>query len=118
MLIVEDNQRMRQLLRRLVNDLADEVIECSDACDALAAYAASQPDWVLMDVVMPGMDGITATRHIKAAFPKANVVIITDYGDAQLRAAARAAGACGYVLKEDLLALRAILSRHGSESIR
>ncbi len=54
----------------------------------------------------PGLDGITATGHIKAAFPDARIVIVTDYGDEPLRAAAEDAGACGYVLKEQLLDVR------------
>jgi CheY-like chemotaxis protein len=112
LLIVEDNQRMRRLLRQLVKGLVDEIIECSDGMEAVTAYAHHLPDRVLMDIARPGLDGITATRQIKAAHPEANVVIITDYDDAHLRQAAAAAGAREYVLKEDLLALRAVLSRH------
>ena len=113
LLIVEDNADMRRLISGLLRDLAETINECSDGAAALAAYSEYQPDWVLMDIKMAEMDGIAATRQIIAAFPKAQIVIVTDYGDAKLRAAANAAGARAYVIKEDLFVLRGIL---GSQS--
>ncbi|MGH9845623.1 MAG: response regulator transcription factor [Blastocatellia bacterium] len=109
LLIVEDNLPIRRLIRRLVGDLADEIGECGDGVEAEALYAELLPDWVLMDIEMPRVNGIAATRRIKAAFPEARIVIVTNYDDAALRAAALAAGACGYVLKENLLELRQLL---------
>ncbi len=106
MLLVEDNYEMRALLRELVADLASAVHECSDGAQALAAYAAHRPDWVLMDIAMKDLDGIGATRAIKSAYPDAKVIIVTGYDEAELRQAAQAAGACGYVLKDNLLELR------------
>lgn len=106
LLIVEDNAPMRALTRRMVGDLADHISECSDGDEALAAYAAERPDWVLMDIEMKRMNGIAATRQLLAAFPEARVVIVTNYADEPLRAAAKAAGACGYVLKENLIEVR------------
>jgi NarL family two-component system response regulator LiaR len=109
LLIVEDNADMRRLITGLVCDLAETIDECSDGADALATYVECRPDWVLMDIKMARLDGIAATRQIIAAFPEAQIVIVTDYSDAKLRAEATAAGACAYVIKEDLLALRKIL---------
>jgi DNA-binding NarL/FixJ family response regulator len=57
------------------------------------------------------MDGIVATQRIKAAFGEAKVVIVTDYDDPNLRDAAFQAGACEYVIKENLHSLRRILQR-------
>ena len=111
LLIVEDNAEMRRLIASLVSDLVESIDECSDGAQALLAYREQRPDWVLMDIKMPGLDGIAATRQIVAAFPEAQIVIVTDYGDAKLRAAAGAAGALAYVIKEDLFALRGILGR-------
>jgi CheY-like chemotaxis protein len=102
-LIVEDHAEMRQLLKSLLSPLADAVHECSDGAEALSAYALSQPDWVLMDIEMKGMDGIAATRQIKAAFPQARIVIGANHDEAELREAARQAGAVEYLLKENLL---------------
>ncbi len=102
LLIVEDNSSMRQMMRRMAASIADEISECSDGIDALALYAAELPDWVLMDVRLPQLNGIQATHQIKTAFPAARIVIVTSFDEAGLREAAQQAGACGYVLKENL----------------
>jgi len=103
LLIVDDIPQVRQVLRTVVLDLADEVFECDDGTRALDVYMAQQPDWVLMDIQMNEVDGLIATRQIKAAFPDAKVIIVTNYDDVALRAAAEQSGACGYVVKENLL---------------
>ena len=109
LLIVEDHAPMRELLKRLLRPLASEIDECADGAEALAAYAAQRPDWVLMDIGMPQMDGLTATRQIRAFDPAAHVVIVTDFESAELRAEAVAAGACAYIHKENLPALSRLL---------
>lgn len=108
-LIVEDNHNMRRMLRSIVAEFAGETHECADGSGALAAYAEHRPDWVLMDIKMAGMDGITATRQITRTFPGARVMVVSDYDDRELRAAAREAGACEYVAKENLHDLCRIL---------
>lgn len=110
LLIVEDNQLMRELIRSMISDLAGEVTECGDGAEALSAYTSCRPDWVLMDIRMKEMDGISATRQIKASFPDAQIMIVTDYDNQNMREAARNAGACEYVTKENLLDVRRILS--------
>jgi CheY-like chemotaxis protein len=109
LLIVEDNAGMRRLIKSVVFDLADEVVECEDGADALRAYTKFHPDWVLMDIKMPKMDGLTATLTIKNAFPEAKICIVTDYGDQKTVNAAFEAGAKGYILKENLYSIREIL---------
>jgi CheY-like chemotaxis protein len=109
LLIVEDNQPMRDLIRSIISDLAGDVTECSDGAEALFAYTKCRPDWVLMDIRMKEMDGISATRQIKASFPDANIMIVTDYDSPNMQEAARSAGAREYVTKENLLEVRRIL---------
>jgi len=111
LLIVDDHLAMRRMIRRVVNDLISDVEECSDGSEALAAYTRSQPDWVLMDIEMSRMDGIAATREILKAFPAAKVVIVSKHDDEQIREASREAGACGYVLKENLIAIRELFGK-------
>ena len=108
-LIVDDSPQVRALIRTVLSGLADDVHECADGDEAVAAYGARRPDWVLMDVKMARMGGLEATRRILAADRTARVVIVTDYDDAHWRAAAIEAGACGYVLKENLLDVRRLL---------
>lgn len=110
LLIVEDNQQMRELIRSMLEDLTQGICECSNGAQALDAFNAQRPDWVLMDIKMPVMDGLAATRLIKSADPAARIIIVTEYDDAQLREAARLAGACDYVVKENLHDLRRLLS--------
>lgn len=105
-LIVEDNPLMRALIRETVREFAAIVIECEDGDEAFATYQANLPDWVLMDIQMPRADGLTASRKIRADYPNAQICIVTDYGDAGTRSAAKAAGANVFVLKENLEELR------------
>src|SRR5918996_5096464 len=112
LMIVDDSDEIRRMLRAVVADLADPVYECGDGGAAQAAYATHRPDWVLMDVSMVPMDGITATRHIIETFPAARILIVTQYDDAHFRTAAQEAGACGYVLKDNLFEVRRLLEAH------
>lgn len=105
-LIVDDDERVRRLIKTIVSDDATVFCECSNGAEAYACYAEHQPDWVLMDITMPGVDGLAATRRIKADYPEARILIVTSHESHAMREAAREAGACGYVLKENLLDLR------------
>jgi CheY-like chemotaxis protein len=108
-LIVDDTPAIRQLIARLLAPLSNDIAECADGADALAAYEAHRPDVVLMDVAMRQLDGLTATGAITAAHPESRVVIVTNYDEADLREAARPSGACAYVLKVSLLELLPVL---------
>jgi CheY-like chemotaxis protein len=101
-LIVEDNAGIRRLIRRTLLGIASSIWECCDGFEALTTYATQRPDVVLMDIQMPGLDGLTATRRIRALDPHARVLVLTDHDDDDLRRAAVEAGACGYLLKQDL----------------
>ncbi len=109
LLIVDDHAAMRRIIGRVVKDMVSDIEECGDGAEALSAYSRYLPDWVLMDIEMVQMDGITATREILCSFPDAKVVIVSKHDDDQLQQEARKAGACGYVLKENLIAIRELL---------
>ena len=114
LLLVEDSRPMRVMIKHVIaSDFAaeGEISECADGEQALAMYERERPDCVLMDIELPHLDGIKAAARIKAAFPEARIVMVTNYDDAKLRAAAAAAGAREYVLKDDLLRLKHVLRR-------
>jgi len=104
-LIVDDNAGVRRLLKRIVAELGATVVECSDGSFALAAYTDHHPDIVLMDARMPLQDGLTTIRQLLLHDPSAKVIMVTDYDDEELRMAASEAGACGYVVKQNLTLL-------------
>jgi CheY-like chemotaxis protein len=109
-LIVDDSERMRQMIRTFVADLTSDIVECSDGSEALDAYRKHRPDIVLMDLKMARMDGLTATSQILESFPHTRIVIVSQWDDALFREAARLAGAETIVSKSDLLPLRDILA--------
>jgi CheY-like chemotaxis protein len=100
---------MRRLIKRLIKGVLADVYECSDGSQALEAYTTHQPDWVLMDIEMKDMDGITATRQIREAFPDARIVIVSNYDSDEVRAAASQAGARAFCSKANLLSLRSLI---------
>ena len=111
LLVVDDDPEIRRLIAVVLAPLAPEIVECSDGAEALAAYAIHAPDVVVMDIAMQQLDGLAATAALLAAHPEARVVIVSNYGAADLREAAARAGASGYVLKEDLRDLRREIER-------
>jgi CheY-like chemotaxis protein len=113
-LIVDDDERIRQMIKAIIADTAIIICECSDGAQAVDCYAQHQPDWVLMDIMMPRMDGISATHLIMADHPSARIIIVTSHDSPALREEARGAGACGFVPKESLLELNDILHKPGA----
>ena len=107
-LIVDDNEKVRELVRDYLPASVREIYECADGIEALAIYQKHLPDWVLMDWEMPEMNGITAIREIIAKFPEANICMVTAFDDAEIRTEALAAGASGFVLKDNLFELEAM----------
>lgn len=115
LLIVDDSAEMRRAIKQVVQNLVSEIHECADGAEALTAYAAHRPDWVLMDTRMKKTDGFVATRKIKAVFPEARIIIVTICTGKDMKEAAQAAGACGYVVKDNLLELRQLLIERSVE---
>ena len=74
-LIVDESAPVRRMMRSLFADRVT-VYECDDGAKAAQCYAAQQPDWVLMDLTLNGMDGLTVMRQILAQWPQARVVIV------------------------------------------
>jgi len=101
-LIVDDYPVVREGFRTMLStDQTIEIVgEASDGAEAVAMVAEKKPNVVLMDIRMPNMDGIEATRHIKDKYPSISVIVLTMYdNDAYVIDAVRA-GARGYLLKD------------------
>jgi two-component system chemotaxis response regulator CheY len=101
LLIAEDNERMRTMLKGIVSKYFTEIYECENGKEACELYKQNKPDWTLMDIEMPVMDGISATRKITESNPEAKVIIVTGYDNDAFRRNAEEAGAIQYILKEN-----------------
>lgn len=101
--VVDDHLIVRQGLRLMLEEAGDDfdlVGEAADGAAALRIVDEVQPDVVLMDVRMPGMDGLEAIRHIRERHLQIAVVMLTTYNEEDLVVHALQAGACGYLLKD------------------
>jgi len=101
LLLVDDHKLLRQGLRRAVEEAGFDVVgEAGDGEEAVRLAIELQPDLVLMDVTMPVLDGIEATRRLRHSAPEARVVILTMHGEEETIARALRAGALAYLLKD------------------
>jgi response regulator NasT len=98
-LLVDDEALIRMGLRVMLRDLGYEVVgEAADGHEAVTKVAALAPDLVIMDIKMPGMDGLEATRRIMAAHP-VPIIVLTAYNQQSLVAEAADAGVLAYLMK-------------------
>jgi DNA-binding NarL/FixJ family response regulator len=101
LLLADDHQMLRQGLRRSMEDEGFDVVgEASDGAEAVRMAAELHPDVVLMDVSMPEMDGVEATRRIREAMENVRVVMLTMHADHDVIRKAISAGASGYLVKD------------------
>jgi len=100
--LVDDQRLMRDGLRTLLEleDGLEVAGEAEEGQGALQLYEAVRPDVMLMDVRMPGMDGVEATRRLLARWPEARVIILTTFDDENYIFEGLRAGALGYLLKD------------------
>lgn len=122
-MIVDDHPGVRKLIRQIAVSSDDAVCECSSGEEALRLASEFKPDVVTMDVRMPGLCGIEATRLLRTAYPPARVMVVTSVDQPGLRRAATDAGAWAFLSKEHLADLPALLedqaaSLNGSAAAR
>jgi DNA-binding NarL/FixJ family response regulator len=101
-LLVDDHKLVRAGLQSLLDSTDDLTVvgAASDGAEALTLVAELDPDIVLMDLSMPGMDGIQATQHITGRHPDVQVLVLTSFSDGDRVQRALDAGAVGYLLKD------------------
>ncbi len=99
-LIVDDNPDWRRYVARtLQNHVCSE---CENGSSAVQAYEQHKPDWVLMDFEMPGLDGLSAARAIKARFPEARIAMVSQHLDQELVARAASCNINYFIRKDEL----------------
>jgi two-component system, chemotaxis family, chemotaxis protein CheY len=99
-LVVDDSPIISRKLVMMMELLGYRVVKTvENGLEAIAAYREHKPDLVTMDITMPQMDGIAATRAIKREFPDANIIMVTSHGQEKMVLESLKAGAKGYVLK-------------------
>lgn len=119
--LAEDHVLVREGIRHLIQGEDDmEVVgEAGDGEDVLQLVAQTEPDIVLMDIAMPKINGIEATRLIKESYPSVGVIILTAYDNEEFISAFVKAGAAGYLLKNmpGQQLLNSIRAVYGGESV-
>ncbi len=101
LMLADDHRMLREGLHRSMSDQGFDVVgEARDGDEAVRLAAELVPDVILMDVTMPEMDGVEATRQIKASQPGIKVVMLTMHADQEVLASAIRAGASGYLVKD------------------
>ncbi len=101
LLLADDHRMLREGLRRALADAGFDVVgEAADGEEAVDLVDQLLPDVVLMDVSMPNVGGVEATRQIHEAHPDVRIVMLTMHADADVVTDAIRAGACGYLVKD------------------
>lgn len=100
-MLVEDHRSYRESLTDALTERGFRIVgECSNGEEALETAVSVNPDVILMDVTLPGIDGIEATRQIKQGRPETSIVILTMHADQDMLSKSIAAGATGYLVKD------------------
>ena len=101
LLLADDHRMLRDSLRRSMEENGFDVVgEAADGAEAVQLAQDVRPDVVLMDVSMPNLDGVEATRQIARLVPECQVVMLTMHADGEVMARAIQAGAIGYLVKD------------------
>jgi DNA-binding NarL/FixJ family response regulator len=101
LMLADDHRMLREGLRRSMTEHGFDVVgEASDGAEAVDMAGELSPDVILMDVTMPELDGVEATRLVKAANPAIRIIMLTMHADQEVLAAAIRSGASGYLVKD------------------
>jgi CheY-like chemotaxis protein len=111
LLIVDDNAGARELIRTFLAIPGIIIEECASGEAALAMARKFKPHWMTVDVQMTGLSGFDTVKAIKQQQSEVCALIVTSFNEAHFRDLARSSGAVGFILKENLLALRLMLER-------
>lgn len=111
-LVVDDNDYTRLMLQGILVSEGHEVVNAKDGEELIEAYNANKPDVVMLDVVMPNVDGITAAKELLQEHPDAKIIIESAQHVSQLQKQAEEIGIIGYVTKPfDVESISAIIKK-------
>jgi DNA-binding NarL/FixJ family response regulator len=110
-LIVDDNDDFRSYIRESIETQHDSFVELDDGLNVNSVYRDFKPDWVLLDIIMRNVDGLTAAMRLKEEFPEARFIIVSGFSDKLFREAAVKLGASAFVPKENIFDLTGIIHR-------
>ena len=107
---------MRKVIRENVAKSGDVIFEYSDAENLQSQFEKHQPDWILMDIQMKSINGIKASEELKKQHPEAKIIIVTNFDEPQYRKMAARSGVSGFVLKDSLETIGAIIDPQGNDT--
>ena len=111
LMIVDDHASTREMIRKFLDFPGMTYCECATGDEAVAAARVFKPNWVMMDVHMPGSSGFQSTTALLVQHPAARVMIVTSDNQPHFRQLSREVGAIGLIAKENLIALRMMLAQ-------
>jgi two-component system response regulator DegU len=110
-MIVDDNTGTREMMRQFLDLPGISFCECADGHEALERVREFKPHWVTIDVNMPGLSGFKAAKALRKEHPPAQIMMVSAENDPHFPQLSRAAGAVGFIPKQNILALRLILMK-------
>ena len=111
LMIVDDHASTREMIRKFLGLPGITFCECISGDEAVMRAREFKPDWVTMDVNLPGRNGFESTKALRIEHPPARVIMVTADNNAHFPQLSRAAGAVGLLSKHNLIALRVMLER-------
>jgi CheY-like chemotaxis protein len=115
LMIVDDHASTREMIRKFLNLPGITFCECASGEEALLQAREFKPNWITVDVNMPGLDGFQTAEALRAAHPSAHIIIVTGYNEPHFRRLSNSVGATGLICKENLSALHMMLSNEMSQ---
>ena len=114
LLIVDDNPNIRKIVRHLLNNRFEQIHDAANGLEAFETYQKFIPDWVVMDIEMPEIDGLVGAKMIKNKFPKSRIVMISKFKDEEVISLSKYIGAEAYFFKDDLSQLESYFEDQAS----
>ncbi|MGD1089462.1 MAG: response regulator transcription factor [Verrucomicrobiota bacterium] len=109
LMIVDDHAGTREMIRNFLNLPGITFCECASGDEAVLRAREFKPNWVTIDVQMPGLNGFQSAEALRAEHPSARVIIVTGFNEPHFYQFSQSVGAVGLIHKENLMELRTIL---------